>query len=69
MGGVKGVKEMCGQSEELVRSPVPTLPVENAVMQTEDARACSEQNAGQADTRVCCSASSIVREAGEGSGG
>lgn len=64
----RGQQAVCG-SEELVRSLVPTLSVEDEVMQTEDACACSEQNAGQADTRVRCPASSMVREAGEGSGG
>lgn len=40
-----------------MRSLVPTLSVEEEVMET-----CSEQNAGQADTRICYPASSMVRE-------
>lgn len=67
MGGESRGRGAVRQSEELVRSLVPTLSVENEAMQTEDACTCSEQNAGQADTRVCCCpASSKVREAGDG---
>lgn len=68
MGGEpRGQQAVC-RSEELVRPLVPTLSVEEEEMETKDAHACSEQNAGQADTRVCYPASSMVGKAAEGVG-
>lgn len=64
MGGEPGGQQAVCQSEELMRS----LSVEDEVMPTEDPCTHSEQSSGQADTRVCCPDSSLVREAGLGVG-